>query len=724
MSNPSAQSATGTAGSDRFAARGETQRFYLLIGLSLVLLVLVGWPAVEGKVYTARDLGRLTVPLRHFYAQCLADGDDFNWLPHQFCGFYLHAEGQVGMYHPAHWLLYRALPFPLALNFNLLACYALMLPGGFLWLRRWRLPRDAAMFGAFVFAFSSFNLLHFLHLNALEVIAHIPWLLLAIDVSLRDESHRRAAWANAGLSVLTASQLLMGHPHYLFLTGVVEVLYVLLVGRSGRGGSRLLMLAAAKALGIAAGAVQLLPTWQALVNSSRFKPTLEYLGRNSLHPASTLNLVSPYLANDLYMGGRRQAHNLYNGALTTVLVVWILLRTKRRHDRRVLVRAAFVLAGVGLFLAYGRYNPLFESYASLPLLDKIRAPHRSMVVIHLAFGALAAVGFAELSSRARRGAALPWRRLWPLLSVPLASAGVVLGVQALMRLEPGHPALQFVAPTPLLLLGIALMTGATALVLASSRGARLAPVAMVLFMAFDLGVFGISYVWKLPPSTVADWVDARLQPPEPTEHRVHYGRLEKSHVAVAIAGIHMTGGYMQLRYPKLLDYAEPEAQRLAGVDWAWSADGWVRRPDPLPRARLVTAARVSVSPSADLGSIDLETTALVAEPVDLEGGPPGRAGILEERPGRIRVAASAPRRQLLVVAESFHEGWRAAVDGRSRPVVRVYGDFIGCVVPPGESVVELRFRPADLRLGAVISLSALALVSLWLAVALRRGKRG
>ena len=37
------------------------------------------------------------------------------------------------------------------------------------------------LFGATAFTFCSFNLLHFVHVNAVAVIAHMPWLLYAMD---------------------------------------------------------------------------------------------------------------------------------------------------------------------------------------------------------------------------------------------------------------------------------------------------------------------------------------------------------------------------------------------------------------------------------------------------------------------------------------------------------------------------------------------------------------
>ena len=34
----------------------------------------------------------------------LESGDAFDWCPDLFGGFYLTGEGQVGTYHPLHWL--------------------------------------------------------------------------------------------------------------------------------------------------------------------------------------------------------------------------------------------------------------------------------------------------------------------------------------------------------------------------------------------------------------------------------------------------------------------------------------------------------------------------------------------------------------------------------------------------------------------------------------------
>ena len=82
-----------------------------------------------------------------------------------------------------------------------------------------------------------------------------------------------------------------------------------------------------------------------------------------------------------------------------------------------------------------------------------------------------------------------------------------------------------------------------------------------------------------------------------------------------------------------------------------------------------------------------------------------------DRPGHIVVSINpAQQRRRLVVAESFHEGWRAQIDGRPATVVRADGDFIGCDVPAGSHQVVLRFQPQGLRHGKLLTGLGLSLM--------------
>ena len=85
--------------------------------------------------------------------------------------------------------------------------------------------------------------------------------------------------------------------------------------------------------------------------------------------------------------------------------------------------------------------------------------------------------------------------------------------------------------------------------------------------------------------------------------------------------------------------------------------------------------------------------------------------MLEDRPGSIVVETTAPRSQVLVLTERFHPGWRAADAAGERVPIRVYGDYLGCVVDAGRRRVAFTFAPASARDGLRVSLAGIGLTA-------------
>jgi hypothetical protein len=146
----------------------------------------------------------------------------------------------------------------------------------------------------------------------------------------------------------------------------------------------------------------------------------------------------------------------------------------------------------------------------------------------------------------------------------------------------------------------------------------------------------------------------------------------------------------------------------------------------MPRARLVSDVRASADIALDVESIDIRSTALVPQAAGSFAGTPGQARVVSDRPGAIVIDATAPARQLLVLTESFHRGWRALVDGAAADPVRAYGDHLAVAVDAGAHRVELTFAPASARIGIATSILATALLSValvWLAAAQEKSRR-
>jgi hypothetical protein len=89
---------------------------------------------VTGQIPFTGDLLHFHYPLRDFYGRALANGHGFDWMPSLFGGFYVVGEGQLGGYHPLHWLLYRFVPLDTAFAIELVWAYPVLFAGMFVFL--------------------------------------------------------------------------------------------------------------------------------------------------------------------------------------------------------------------------------------------------------------------------------------------------------------------------------------------------------------------------------------------------------------------------------------------------------------------------------------------------------------------------------------------------------------------------------------------------------------
>jgi hypothetical protein len=724
----------------------------------LLLLAAIAAPFFAGRVYTADDLGAFHLPVRAFYAERLAAGQPYDWMPQLYSGFYLTGEGQAGVYHPLHQLLYRFLPLRAALAWEYLLPYPLMMIGTWLWLRRRIGRNDAAMLGGLLFAFSSFNLLHFVHPNAVAVIAHIPWLLWAIDVVLVDSRRSRVAMATALIALLTGSQLLLGYPQYVWFSLLAEGSYALFLttiqryssrsccdlqptcdncaGCTGHAWPRLVF---AKGIGLLLGGVQLLPSIDALSHSSRVSADANFAVWGSLHPANLLQLVAPYVLVDRVIGGNTHEFGLYVGAVPLLLCVWVVVRRGELGSLAPLAWAAVAFAAVAMLMAFGQYGGLYRVAAWLPLVRSFRCPCRYLMLFQLAIAVLAAIGFVLVTCQSRQAhaqhaddelhaARRSWLALWRdfepfwcvvAISTVVAAVGVSFGREI------------YTTSIPAALAGPVLLVAAAVLIVSAARGHSAALVGMVLLAALDLGWYGVSYSIYRNSDNLEDYAASALTPPGNADGRVVASllRFDESGLRngnqMTLSGWRRADGYAGLEPGRQLDYHQVSALRAAGVRWVQRNpstsgiaglerrdDHWMEVPDPLPHVRLVAQTRTSANPADDIKRICPDTTALTDVPLGLPISTPGKAVLTADRPGRLEIEVDCAAPQLLVLAESYHRGWHAAINDDPQAVYRVNGDFMGCIVGPGKHQVIFSFQPDSLRRGWFASCAGLCLVSL------------
>jgi hypothetical protein len=632
-----------------------------------------------------------------------------------FNGFYLHAEGQLGAYHPLHLLLYRFVPLTTAFNLEIIASYVFAFTGVWLLLRHIGASILSAAIGAIAFAFSGFQVLHLGHPNAVAIAAHIPWLLLSINAALSASAKSRATGA-AGISLLTASEILLGYPQYLWLSALVCALYGSVVRPSWRA---LWLPAAAGLAGILIGAVQLLPTLDLLGNSSRALAGPEFRLTFSLHPLNLMQLWSPYLLPSRVHAAPEELYvhefGVYNGALCTVAFMWALLRRGRLPFPRI-GRFAATLCVVGTILALGRYGFVYSIMSSLPFLSPFRAPARHILLLHVGLALFAALMIEDLVRMGRdRAMFRPFR---VRIGIPLALSGATAVMALLWWLLGDRSSIPSLYPYSVLV-GTGFMAVTTMLVRDAARGVGSALLVIPLFLALDLGFWGYSYAWGSPPLSISEIAALASEPPAPRPPRsVHdpsgrstfnYWLLRDSRVSRPYVGL----------TPEFMLPLTDQALRVAGVEWVKTATDWRQVENPMPRLRAVPFARFSQSPVEDLTSIRIEDTALVDRRVDTPLARPEDVSLrlAADRPGRLEIEVDAPRQVLLAVTESYHDGWTAEAGGAEAVAVRLYGDYLGVLAPAGRYRLTLRFDPQSLRYGRYASgLGALATAVLFVMI--------
>ena len=651
----------------------------LVLVCSAALLTPLLRPLLIGRVFTYNDLSWFHLPMRHLYQQALHSGDTVLWTPSILAGFYVHGEGQVGLFHPFHQLLYRVLPLGAAFNLELIANYVAAFAGMLWFLRRLRFSHAAALFGAMLFAFSGFNLLHHHHLNMVAIVAHMPWLLVAADVLIVDERRRARALAFAAVAVILGSEFLLGFPQGVWWNGVTLASYAVFRAGDTQRWRPLLHCTAAVALGVLLGGIQLLPSADAAAHSTRVGLSREFALTFSMHPINLLQLWSPYFfESGAYSGSDAMLFHefgIYSGAILPIALIWVWMRRHNLRERRALITAVTLFAAVALLLALGRYGGLAVLLTYVPVLQSLRAPVRYIVLVQFALAILAAITIDDLLGIADgRTAALagPMAPLW----IPAA-----LGIATTLALNSGllpygrNTFSSAFAAAP----GVAIVAVVTLLVYLAGRRVRWALAALVIVTAADLGAWGLLFIDRAAPVKKISALTQMVPPPDNPADAYAFAAAHSPYWSdlLVLRGYRLTSGYVGLfpatRHPLDSD----SAMRLAGTRWLFTPDG-VRHPmeSGVKRVRL-------------LDEQGREST--------------GNARLAVDRPGYLIADVDAPGRRILAFTERFHDGWSATIDDAPLKMVRVEGDFLGAQLDGGVHRVRLRFMPRSFVYGSIVS---------------------
>ncbi|BBM87586.1 YfhO family protein [Candidatus Uabimicrobium amorphum] len=684
-----------------------------ICGVSGVVFLILIFPALQEKTYVLNDLVNFHIPMRMFYQNCLDSGESFLWFSNIFCGYYIHGEGQVGMYHPLHLFLYSFLPLSTAFNIELFIHYPFMFAGTYFLLKKWDIPSHGALFCAFIFTFSGFNLMHIIHINAVAIVGHIPWQLLCIHLVLDSNFHRQKLYALAGIIALTTSQLLLGHPQSVIFSLVVEIFYVLCCFTARRK-KYSLFIAIAKIIAVAVAAIQLFPTWDALQHSLRSGSNVSYAAIGSLQWRDLLLVFTPFTpvlpegivarhAYGFYSNGHEFA--LYCGSTTLLLITWLFIRYShlpKPQKRLVNIFSALII--LSILLATGKNSFIYYIYQYIPIIGKLKYPVRYIAITHFSMAILAGIGFVNLLHFSQKNNHIPFVNLWPILIPILISSGFAMwALQLPHNTEYGMS----------ILTGPILLLLSSLLILVTLKLSANGVFVLVILTAFELGFCGISYIQTIPAKTF----DELQRNTQLVDTQLYRWEIRGNANLWAAQGLRCVNGYVGLRPNNIIDPKSTKYREMAGVTTSYTPryQRGSKLNNAQPRIRLVTRSIERQNLKQQLQNIDLATTAIAERLISLDTKTtPGIAKIIAEKNGYAKINIQAPGKQLLIFSERYHQGWNAYVGGEQRHVIKVYGSFIGCVVDAQDKEIEFHFAPQSYYYGKWISAVGILLAFVFL----------
>jgi hypothetical protein len=487
--------------------------------------------------------------------------------------------------------------------------------------------------------------------------------------------------------------------------------------------------------GLAAGAIQLLPSMEYSRQAFRFMgsvmlPAAEKIPyayeSNGVLPHSFSTLLLFFAFNGTVAAG--EYWNPYAGVFPLLLAaigIW-----KKWSDPW--VRYFTGLAVAAFLCSLGSYSLLHGLlYALIPFLWMAREAARYSYLISFPMAILTAFGAETLFSQAAQTTS--WRGLNRILNWVLIACAAALAVPAVFGRPEISPWNSFCILT--IFASYALFRYVTRGY--CGRSARFLAIALILF---DLHAFDWTARNKIEAARAGtDQLDRLLScrgaaaflKSQPGIFRVQVLADAPPNIGDVFGIQTLAGGGVTLpvNYKRFTDHVphfvdllnvryflKPASSPEPGAvyrDPAWKI---YQNAQAYPRAWVVHDTEVEPSPEKLLNrlgapGVDPRRVALLAAPPDtvvepLRDGAPEEVTVERYQPNRLEIGVHARSRGMLVLSETFYPGWQASVNGRPARIYEVDGALRGIVINAGESHVVLDYAPGWLTAGVVLTLAA------------------
>lgn len=755
---------------DNFLKRFPSEGIPIAI-LILSVLIFFGKILLSGSPLFGSDFVLQFYPWKKFiYDRVSLHGALPAWNPYIFSGTPFIANIQASMFYPLGFLFY-VMPTEYAYGYTIIIHCVLGLLFMYLFLRSLSVNEAGAFLSAIIFIYNGFFMAHLYagHLTFVQNYIWIPLIFFYLHRFFKTFYFRNAALGGLFLGI----QILGGFPQIAFYTILAVLSFglfhvtIFLKAKHVQECIRIgLGIATIVCIGFALAAIQLLPTLEFTKLSTRAGGISYWFATlDSLHPKMFLSFLIPEIFGNVvdqtYWLSPNGWYFWETCSYVGILPLFLVFVSVSSSRNLVYVKRFFVLLIISaLFLALGKYNPIYPLVYKLPGFHSFRIP--AQILFLYVFGMAVVSGLAL--HHAGQGLFKPLKGL----AVFLTTVGtILLFVVINMHFFPYnfffHLFKTFaeapIDPSPIEMIhgkitfsvhrsALLFFSAAAVLILFSRKIiSRKLFMAIVLVMSMvDLSLFSLQFVKPyvfITPSKKQSLIDQlRLDHDPGRVLPLSQSFLPNDGLLYRFSSIE---GYDPLILKRYIHYLQasqnlppcndvvttrfvknvhPRFLGMLNLKYVIDSKGLLTTAHTvIPRAYLVK--RAMVKPEEEIldfmmAEIFDPRNMVVFEPeyrrfllaYDNGEGFEGSCTITYYDNERLLVSTTANQPSYLVLSEIFYPGWEARIDGNRAPILR--GNYLFRVIPleHGNHEVELRFVSWPFRIGIIISLLTLA-GSLW-----------
>ncbi|MFC1532342.1 YfhO family protein [Thermodesulfobacteriota bacterium] len=685
------------------------------------------------------------------------------WNPYLFSGTPLIANIQASMFYPLGFLYYLVPP-ELAYGYSTTLHCILGSVFMYTFMRTLSVLPAGSFLSAFIFTFNGYFIGHLYagHLSFVQSYIWIPLIFIFLYRFVLTTQFRYAVIPGLVLGI----QILGGFPQIAFYTilgilafGFFHAVFFL-KGRSFKYALKLVIgLGLVICTGGALSAIQILPTLE-FINLSARDGGVSYVFAtyDSLHPKELLSFFIPDIFGNVVDGTYWRSHegaHFWETCGYVGIIPFFLFFFKTRDSSLNLVRFFFIiLVIVSLFLALGKFNPLYPVIYKLPGFNSFRIPAQIIFLYVFGMAVMSGIGLTR------------WYEEDLLLTkgfvIFLTSVGIIL-LFFLISLHHLHyyffsTLFKYFAEGPIRHMnldnlygrisagvdkvGLFFFTSTLFLLMRKNKriGHRLFRSLVIAILMLDLGLFSIQFIKSY---------EFVIHPDK--QHMINqlHRNPTQGRVLTFIPQFQPNDG-LNYRFPSILGYdplilkryiyyiqasqdrphddhivnlrliQEPSVKfmQMLNVTHVIKGEQIALIDKSLPYATFVN--KKVIRSSDEVLSFMKEKNFDPGEMVVLESEYPRQltdrlkgekfrtsCSVIEYGNEKIHIKTSVDQPGYLVLSEIYYPGWKAKVDGEEVPILP--GNYLFRVIPldKGEHEVFLYFISWPFRIGAILSLLTL-----------------